>query len=182
MIPEAKGKVERCFKTIKEGWMYRKDWNTFESLDDLNKDYDKYLYESYNNKIHSEIKDTPNNVWHKGIKDTIHKTIDFDALEEAFMHEIIRKVNKDRTINIDNKLYEAPSQYKLQRVTLRYYISNQEEIWIYENNERKEKLHKLNKQDNSEIKRNIINYSKIINDDSNVEDYIEAEEIRGYEE
>ena len=179
--PESKGKVERCFKTIKEGWMYGKDWNSFKSLEDLNRDYDKYLYESYNNKIHSEIGDTPNNVWHNGILETIHKTKDANKIEEAFMHEIVRKVNKDRTINIDNKLYEVPSIYKLQKVTLRYYISNEEEIWIYEDGERKEKIKKLDKKENSEIKRNVINYSKIVNDERDILEYEEKEEIREYE-
>ena len=180
--PESKGKCERCFKTIKEGWMYGKDWNLFKSLEDLNKDYDKYLYESYNNHYHSEIKDTPNNVWHKGITETIHKTIDEEKIEEAFMHEIVRKVNKDRTVNINNKLYEAPSLYKLQKVHLRYYLKNIDEIWIYENGERKEKLNILNKKDNSEIKRVILDYTKIVNDERDVLEYEEKEESREYEE
>lgn len=179
--PEAKGKVERCFKTIKEGWMYGKDWNLFKNLEELNKDYDKYLYESYNNHYHSEIEDTPNNKWHKGIADTHHRTIEKEKLEEAFMHEIVRTVNKDRTININNKLYEAPSKYKLQKVTLRYYLKNIDEIWIYEDGERKEKINILNKHDNSEIPRKIINYSEIINDDREVEEYDEKLETREYE-
>ena len=162
--------------------MYGKDWNLFESLEDLNKDYDKYLYESYNNCYHSEIKDTPNNVWHKGIVETIHKTIEPDKLEEAFMHEIIRKVNNDRTVNINNKLYEAPSLYKLQKVHLRYYLKDIDEIWIYENGERKEKLNLLNKKDNSEIRRVILDYTKIVNDERDVIEYEEKEESREYEE
>ena len=182
MIPEAKGKVERCFKTIKEGWMYGKDWNQFKSLEDLNNDYNKYLYEEYNNKIHSEIEDTPNNRWHKGIVETTHRTIEEEKLEEAFMHEIIRKVNKDRTVNIDNKLYEAPPTYKLQTVKLRYYIKDTEEIWIYENEERREKLKKLDKHENSEIKRKIIDYNKIVNDERDVEEYDEKITDRKYEQ
>ena len=178
---KAKGKVERCFKTIKEGWMYGKDWNTFKSLEDLNKDYDKYLYESYNNHYHSEIGDTPNNRWHKGILDTRHETIEKEKLEEAFMHEIVRTVNKDRTININNKLYEAPSKYRLQKVTLRYYLKNIDEIWIYEDGERKEKINILNKQENSEIPRKIINYRSLINDEREVEEYEEKVETREYE-
>ena len=141
----------------------------------------KELYESYNNKVHSEIGDTPYNVWHKGIPDTIHKTIEADKLEEAFMHEIVRKVNKDRTVNIDNKLYEAPSMYKLQKVTLRYYISNEEEIWIYENGDRKEKLKKLDKKENSEIKRKVIDYTRIVNDERDVVEYGEEIKTREYD-
>lgn len=180
--PESKGKVERCFKTIKEGWMYGRDWNKYKSLEELNEDYDKYLYEEYNNKYHSEIEETPNNRWHKGIEEIKIRTIEKEQLEEAFMHEIERKVNKDRTVNIDNKLYEAPSIYKLQKVKLRYYIKDIEEIWIYEGNERKEKIKRLDKQENSEIKRRILDYSKIINDEREVEEYKEEEKERKYDE
>jgi len=83
------------------------------------------------------------------------------------MHEEERKVNKDRTIQLNNHLYESPSKYKLQTVKLRYYISNPEEIWIYEENEQKEKLKKLDKQENGEIKRKI-SFKGIINDESDV--------------
>lgn len=166
--PEAKGKVERCFKTIKEGWMYGIDWNTFKDLEDLNNKYDEYLYEKYNNKIHREIEDTPNNRWHKNIG-VVNKE-ESKKIKEAFMHEITRKVNKDRTINIENEVYEAPLIYKLQTVTLRYDIESPEEIWIYENNERKEKLQKLDKQANSKIKRTI-SYQGIINNESDVKEY-----------
>ena len=68
------------------------------------------------------------------------------------------------------------------KVKLRYYITDMEEIWIYEGNERKEKLKKLDKQGNSEIKRKIIDYSKIINDEREVEEYEEEEKERRYEE
>ena len=97
------------------------------------------------------------------------------------MHEIVRKVNKDRTVNIDNKLYEAPSMYKLQKVTLRYYISNVEEIWIYENGDRKEKLKKLDKKENSEIKRKVIDYTRIVNDERDVVEYGEEIKTREYD-
>lgn len=176
--PESKGKVERCFKTIKEGWMYGIDWDIFKNLEDLNKNYDKYLYEKYNNKIHSELKDTPNNVWHNNIDNILY--VDDDKLDESFMHEIKRKVNKDRTININNKLYEAPSIYKLQTVTLRYYVDNPEKIWIYENNDKKEQLEILDKQANSKIKRTI-SYQGVVNDETDVKEYIEEEREIEYE-
>ena len=173
--PESKGKVERCFKTIKEGWMYGKDWNQFKNLEDLNKEYDKYLYENYNNKMHSELGDTPNNIWHNGVKDIEIKYKDLEKLEEDFMHQIERKVSKDRTISLNNQLYEAPSIYKLQTVKLRYYISNPEKIWIYDDNgEKKEEIKKLDKVANSKIKRKI-SYAGIINDESEVMDYEEEE-------
>lgn len=167
--PEAKGKVERCFKTIKEGWMYNVDWNKFNSIEELEKSYNDYLYSNYINKVHSELEDTPNNVWHDGIKKTIHKRIKSEKLEEAFMHTIERKVTKDRLISVDNKLYEVPYKYVGQTIELRYYVDNINEMWIYENKERKEKCIELNKKDNSEVKRQSnIDYSKLVNNEEDV--------------
>lgn len=45
--PQAKVKVERCFKTIKEGWMYAKDWNKFKTIEEM------FMYEE-SSKISSD--------------------------------------------------------------------------------------------------------------------------------
>lgn len=170
--PAAKGKVERCFKTIKEGWMYARDWNKYKSLKELEEDYSKYLYDEYINKIHSELKDTPNNVWHKGILNTKFKQIEKERLEEMFMHSEKRKVGNDRIISFNNILYEVPFKYVGQKVEIRYFVDDIEEIWIYENNKKLEKCVKLNKKDNSKIKRtNNIDYSKMINKEDDVINY-----------
>lgn len=170
--PAAKGKVERCFKTIKEGWMYARDWNKYKNIEELEEDYGRYLYDEYINKIHSELNDTPNNVWHKGIEGTVHKQIEKDKLEEYFMNTVTRVVTKDRLVSINNNYYEVPYKYVGCKIGLRYYASNEEELWVYENNERKEKCEPLNKKDNSKVKReNNIDYSKLVN---NEEDVIEC--------
>lgn len=172
--PQAKGKVERCFKTIKEGWMYAKDWNKFKTIEEMESNYGKYLYSEYINKIHSEIEDTPNNVWHKGIINTKHRKIEDEKLEEIFMHEESRKVSSDRTISFNNKLYEVPYKYVGTTVTIRYYVDKLEELWVYEKSERKEKCKLLNKVDNSKVMRKSnIDYSKMVNKE---EDVIEMEE------
>ena len=167
--PAAKGKVERCFKTIKEGWMYARDWNQYHSLEELEKDYGIYLYDEYINKEHSELKDTPNNVWHKGIVNTNQRTIEEEKLEEMFMHKETRKVSNDRLISFNNVLYEVPYKYVGQEIEIRYYVGKLEEIWIYEKNERKEKCKILNKKENSKVKRQTnIDYSKMINKEEDV--------------
>ena len=170
--PESKGKVERCFRTVQDGFINTFDWNEIKSLEELNRKYDEYLYREYTNKVHSEKGDTPNNVFHKGIEEIKIEYLEEEKIEEAFMHEIKRKVGKDRTIQINNILYEVPNEYKLQTIKLRYYVENEEEIWIYEGKERKEKIKKLDKTENAKIKRKI-KYEGIINDESDVKEYEE---------
>ena len=167
-----KGKVERCFRTVQDGFINTFDWNEIKSLEELNRKYDEYLYREYTNKVHSEKGDTPNNVFHKGIEEIKIEYLEEEKIEEAFMHEIKRKVGKDRTIQINNILYEVPNEYKLQTIKLRYYVENEEEIWIYEGKERKEKIKKLDKTENAKIKRKI-KYEGIINDESDVKEYEE---------
>ena len=172
--PESKGKVERCFKTIKEGWMHARDWNQYKTLPELEKDYEEYLFPEYINKVHRELKDTPNNVWHRDIDQTKWQVLEEEKVEEAFMHEVKRKVSNDGVVSIQNELYEVGSTYAKEEVILRYYIDDLENMWIYEKGERKKIVKKLKKQENSKVKRrNQIDYSKIVN---NEEDVIEMED------
>ena len=176
--PESKGKVERCFKTIKEGWMNSRNWNTFRSLEDLEKDYEEYLFNDYINKVHSELGDTPNNVWHKGIENVKWRRLEDEKVEDAFMHEIKRKVSKDGVISIDNELYEVDSVYRGDEVIIRYYISNKDKMWIYEKDERKSEVRKLNKKENSKIQRkNKIDYSKIVNNEEGVIELGDSDDV-----
>ncbi len=167
--PAAKGKVERSFKTIKEGWMYARDWNQYHTLEELEKDYGEYLYDEYINKEHRELKDTPNNVWHKGMEKKEQKRIEEEKLEEMFMHKETRKVSNDRIISFNNELYEVPYKYVGQEIEIRYYVGEIKEIWIYEKGDRKEKCKRLNKKENSKVKReNNIDYSKMLNKEEDV--------------
>lgn len=176
--PESKGKVERCFKTIKEGWMNSRNWNTFKSIEDLEKDYEEYLFNDYINKEHRELGDTPNNVWHKGIENVKWRRLEEEKVEDAFMHEIKRKVSKDGVISINNELYEVDSIYRGEDVNIRYYINNLDKMWIYEKDERKSEVRKLNKKENSKVKReNKIDYSKIVNNEEDVIELGDSDDV-----
>ena len=176
--PESKGKVERCFKTIKEGWMNSRNWNVFKSIEDLEKDYEEYLFNDYINKVHSELGDTPNNIWHKGIGNVKWRRLEEEKVEDAFMHEIKRKVSKDGVVSINNELYEVDSIYRDDEVTIRYYISNMDKMWVYEKEERKSEVRKLNKKENSKIQRkNKIDYSKIVNNEEGVIELGDSDDV-----
>ena len=49
--PESKGKVERVFKSIKDGWMNTIDWEEFSSVEKLNESLKEYLENNYTNKM-----------------------------------------------------------------------------------------------------------------------------------
>lgn len=167
--PESKAKIERSFRTIKDGWMRCTDWNSFNTLEEVNNSLKHFIYNEYINKVHSSTKETPNERWHNEYKDITF--LDEEFIEECFLHRIKRKVRKDRTIKINNDYYEVPYKYLGKDIEIRYDPNNLKEVFIFENNKKIEKCNLVNKVINSKIKRkNTIDYSKVINDERNVID------------
>ena len=136
------------------------------------------MFNDYINKEHRELGDTPNNVWHKGIENVKWRRLEEEKVEDAFMHEIKRKVSKDGVISINNELYEVDSIYRGEDVNIRYYINNLDKMWIYEKDERKSEVRKLNKKENSKVKReNKIDYSKIVNNEEDVIELGDSDDV-----
>lgn len=153
--PESKGKVERFNRTLKDTWMNAFDWNTVKSLDDLN-DRLANTIKDYNNTVHSSLKDTPNNVYHKDLEDT--KRYDGD-LDKAFYHTVKRRVGKTGLVSIDNNSYEV--DYSLKGKTIEFTYDPFDPLIIYYD----DKAYKqVDKQANSKKKRKKnVDYSKIVN-------------------
>lgn len=170
--PESKAKIERSFRTIKDGWMRCTDWNEFKTLDDVNESLKKFIYNEYINKIHSSTLETPNERWHNDFKKV--RFLKETFIDECFLHRINRKVRKDQTILINHNYYDIPHKYVGLTIEIRYNPINLEEVYIFENEEKVYTCKIVDKIANSKIKRkNTIDYSKIINDERDV---IELEE------
>ena len=165
--PESKAKIERSFRTIKDGWMRCTDWNEFTSLEQIKTSLQTFLYNNYTNKVHSSTKETPNERWHNEYNKVVF--LDEKFVDESFLHRIERKVRNDRTIKLDNFFYEVPFKYVHQTICLRYDPLNLDTLYIYEDNKCICEVHKVDKVSNSKIKRkNNIDYSKVINDERDV--------------
>ena len=143
------------------------DWNNFKSLEDVKKSLQSFIYNKYINNVHSSTGETPNIRWHNEY--SYVTLLDEKFIDESFLHKIERKVRKDRCVKIENKYYEVPNKYVNQTINIRYDPNNLEEIFIFENNEKKETCKIVDKISNSKIKRkNNIDYSKAINDERDV--------------
>lgn len=166
--PTGKGKIERSFRTIKDGWLNCSNWNEFKTIEDVKDSFSNYLYKEYINKEHSETKITPNNKWHNEIKEL--KQLEEEKIEEAFMHSRLSKVYNDSTIQINNEKYEVPYKYVGQKIEVRYYVSNPKEIIIYKDGKRCEACKLVDKKANSRVyRKNNIDYDKMINKESEEE-------------
>ncbi|MBC8060556.1 MAG: DDE-type integrase/transposase/recombinase [Clostridiaceae bacterium] len=158
--PQQKGKVERVFRTIKDRWMNAIDWNDFHSLEELNSDFNIYLNKEYSNSIHSALNVTPRERFLKDI-DKI-KRISPEELDNRFLHRVTRKVNSDATISLNTNLFETPAKYIGQKINVRYSPIDLERAYVFDNyNSLLDTIFPLKRVENSKVKRNTIDYSKV---------------------
>ena len=158
--PQSKGKIERMFRTVKDGYLNCTDWNEFTSLADLNNKFNIYLNEEYQNKRHSSTKETPRSRYLKDSALIKRKTE--EDIEACFLHRIQRTVRNDATISLNTFFFEVPQKYIKQRINIRYTPDALTEAYIYnDQNELTDVVYPLKKVDNSKIKRKSIDYSQI---------------------
>ena len=150
--PQSKGKIERWFQTLQKQWQQLIDTSSFQSIDELNKSLNEYGELNYNRAYHNGIKDKPINKFLANI-DNIKRFTE-QELRNVFLYRVERKVKNDSTVSIDKEIYEVPSKYIGSKLYIRYDPTNNEEAFIFsENGERLERIVKVNKIDNSKLKR-----------------------------
>ena len=156
--PQSKGKIERAFRTIKDKWMHGLNYNEFNSLEYLDADLNKFISEQYNNSNHSSINESPRN---KFIRDRNKlKYIPIEELDNHFLHRETRVVANDATIKIHNIQFEVPQKYISQKLMIRFYPGDLSKGYIFDSNDIIT-IYPLNKLDNSKVKRNTIDFTKI---------------------
>lgn len=158
--PESKGKIERVFRTIKDNWLNGADWNEFDSLESLDLEFNKYINDKYMNTIHSSLGITPRERYLKDMSKI--KFINPKDLENHFLHRVTRRVYNDATIKLDCNIFEVPQKYIGQKINVRYSPILLDMAYIFDkNNNLIDTVYPLKKIDNSKIKRNTIDYTKI---------------------
>jgi len=156
----SKGKIERVFRTIKDGWMNAIDWNVFIGLDDLNTSLNQYLDKNYLNSIHSSIKASPRDRFLKDYERC--RFVPNEDLDDHFLHRKERKVNNAAIIKLDNKEYEVPQKYIKQKIQVRYLPSDMSKLYVFsKDNKIQETVYPVKKIDNSKIKRSSIDFTTL---------------------
>lgn len=144
-----KGKIERTFKTIKQGWMYNIDFDKFHSLEELTKSLSVFV-NNKNNSIHSVTKKAPIDRFLEDSDHIIRKDERF--ISRSFLHTIERKVRNDALVSVNTELYETGQKYIGKRIEIRY-EPDMSHVYIFEKDSYKE-IFKVNRIDNSKAKRN----------------------------
>lgn len=150
-----KGKIERTFKTIKEGWMYNINYDDFSSIEMLDKSLASFI-NAKNNTVHTVTKKTPLDRFLEDADKIVRK--DERIINNAFMHTVERKVGNDALIRLNGESYETSQSYIGKRVVLRY-IPDMIHVYIQDGDSLKE-IFKVNRVENSQIKRKAPLFSK----------------------
>ncbi|MEK7377215.1 MAG: DDE-type integrase/transposase/recombinase, partial [Candidatus Margulisiibacteriota bacterium] len=102
-VPQGKGKIERWFRTCRMKFLpLLKDGL---SLQGINQKLDEWLERDYQTRVHDTTGESPLERFIQHIE-LVRKAP--SNLNDFFRIKLVRKVNNDRSISIDGKLYEAP--------------------------------------------------------------------------
>lgn len=147
--PEGKGKIERWHRTVRMQFLPTLPAEI--TLSDLNERLWKWIDKEYHLVVHSSTGEMPLKRYQKHL--SLIRSAP-DTMNDFFRKRILRKVDKDRTVSIDGKIYEAPVRLIGQNVTLLYHEDDPKRVEIYF----KEKSHgflvTLNAHINARIRRN----------------------------
>jgi transposase InsO family protein len=129
--PQGKGKIERFFKTVRSQFL---PGFTGTTLGEINLAFEEWLSQDYNDRKHSATGKKPLERFIDGIE-CIRSTP--DNLKEHFRKTVRRKVNNDRTIILDKRLYEGPVELIGKQVELLFHeneydrveLRNQQKSW-----------------------------------------------------
>jgi transposase InsO family protein len=150
----SRGKIERHFRTVRDKFIpfyHIRYKDQVKTLENLNRDFEKWLDEKYHRVRHSGIKAAPFDKYFSGLeKITVRKTTP-QKLHNAFMHIKYRRVNNDSTVLINNVFYEAPPKYIGKKIQIRYPIDNINDYYIFENDVQICQITKLNRNLNAQF-------------------------------
>lgn len=140
--PQAKGKIERWFRTVRLQFLPTLSEANTKSLTDLNRALITYVETEYHRSPHRMLAESPLDRWAKVGHKVRYPEPGLD-LDDLFLFEAKRKVHKDRTVSLDGLVYEVDAALVNETVTLRYDPAtqlNQIQIWHKGRHEQDAKL------------------------------------------
>jgi transposase InsO family protein len=129
--PEAKGKIERFFGTVRRCFYPLLVNDPVGSLEELNKRFREWLDSDYHRKVHTSLNATPLDTYMAQI-DQVKHIADPAALDLIFWHRMTRKVRGDGTITIQGKLFQVPLRYVGMRIEVRFDSYPPKKVQVFE--------------------------------------------------
>jgi transposase InsO family protein len=132
----SRGKIERFFRSVREGFLVDIRDDAAWDLKSLNEAFSKWLREEYHHRVHHGIDARPIDRYQISIRNYPRKRIDEETLDEFFLVSLERTVGRDATLSLHGVSYEVPPQYIGQRVEIRFPQDRPTEIYLYDNDVR----------------------------------------------
>ena len=123
--PEGRGKCERWFRTVREDFLAA--WRG-EEVGELNRSLNRWLEETYHQRVHSVTTQKP---WERFSSHLECVRPAPPNLEDFFRKRAVRKVEKDRTVALNSRLYEAPVSLIGKKVALLYHDHDPARVEIF---------------------------------------------------
>ncbi len=116
---EAKGKIERWFRSVRLQFLPLLTEADLADLASLNRALWRYVEMEYHRSPHRMLGETPLDRWARSAERVRYLEPGID-IEDLFLFEAKRKVQKDRTISLNGRVYEIEASLVGETVTLRY--------------------------------------------------------------
>lgn len=116
---QAKGKIERWFRTVRLQFLPLLTPSNTDSLEALNRALWTYIEMEYHHNVHRILDETPLDRWAKAGHKVRFPEPGLD-LDDLFLFEAKRKVQKDRTVSLNGLVYEVDAALVDESVLLRY--------------------------------------------------------------
>ena len=118
--PQAKGKIERWFRTVRTQLLPLLSPADLRSLEALNRRLWAYVEGEYHHTPHRGLDgETPLDHW--ALKAATVRYVDQQLdLDDLFLQEVQRRVQKDRTVCLNGQVYEVATALVHETVTLRF--------------------------------------------------------------
>ena len=129
--PEGRGKIERCFRTVRAQFLANLDGKHTLTLEELNDRLWAWIENAYHRSQHSSLGTTPLLRWQRDIEKVRQLPPNTD-LRRLFFHRLDRLVRRDSTLLLHKQLYEAPPHLAGHTIEVRFdpLDAAQVEIWF----------------------------------------------------
>ncbi len=139
----SRGKIERFWRTVRDGFLAVLDRQKNYALDQFNQMFDQWLQNHYHRVAHHSIGQTPLDCYLEDLKVTAIRRIEQNQLDLYFYQTFKRTVKNDATISLNNQLFEVPPQYIGCKIEVRHPTGAPTELFIYENDKSVAKITKV---------------------------------------
>jgi transposase InsO family protein len=127
--PQAKGKQERFFETLRAQFLPEVEASSLTTLTDLNESLWAWLECVYHQHEHSETKQTPLARYTAGLDQVRHA--DPETVRRAFLWREKRQVRKDATLSLQGNRYQVDPQLAGRTLELRFDPFDLTQIELY---------------------------------------------------